>query len=209
MARTRISQATPLVLGGALLIGTAVVAQAPRGAPPPTPPPSGGHEGMAAEAEGPRRAIAVLQPTQGNNVRGTVTFEESGEGVRMQANISGLPGSEHAYHVHVYGDCTAGDASSAGPHFMFGPNDTGITGDLGELRPQGGSAQDAKMIPLAALDGPHSIIGRSVVVHEKGNDPSQPPDGAAGARLACGVIGLDQVEGGQGSGGASGGGGTR
>jgi Cu-Zn family superoxide dismutase len=43
-------------------------------------------------------------------------------------------------------------------------------------------------IGTARLDGPHSIIGRSVVVHARGNDPSQPPDGDAGARIACGVI---------------------
>lgn len=169
------------------------------------------HDGEPAEAsetQAPRRAIAVLQPTQGNNVRGIITFEETSEGVRMQANVSGLPGKEHAYHVHVYGDCSSADGSAAGPHYTFGPNDTGITGDLGELRPQGGGATEAKLIPLASLRGPNAIIGRSVVVHEKGNDPSQPPDGAAGARLACGVIGLDQSEsapraGAQGSAGAS------
>lgn len=206
MRLTRTLATAALCLGGVALGGTAVVAQT--GAPPPTPPPRQAQPpsapGGETTSQGPRRAIAVLQPTQGNNVRGVVTFEETGDGVRMQANVSGLPAAEHAYHVHVYGDCSAADATSAGPHFMFGPNDGGITGDLGELRPQQGGARDAKTIPLATLRGEHSIIGRAVVVHAKGNDPSQPPDGAAGARLACGVIGLDEAGSGASAGGSGG-----
>lgn len=204
MTPKRTLKAALLSIGGVALTATAVVAQT--GAPPPSPPPTrappaSAQQGEASADQAPRRAIAVLQPTQGNDVRGVVTFEETPDGVRMQANVSGLPGGEHAYHVHVYGDCSAADATSAGPHYTFGPNDTGITGNLGELKAQQGSARDANMLPLAQLRGPRSIVGRAVVVHAKGNDPSQPPDGAAGARLACGVIGLDE-----GASGAQGGG---
>lgn len=148
------------------------------------------------------RAIAILRPTQGSNVSGVVTFEETSDGVRAHTNVRGLPGGEHAYHVHVYGDCSAPDATSAGPHFRFGPADTGITGNLGELMGAGGQVTNTTLLREAKLDGERSIIGRAVVVHEKGNDPSQPPDGAAGARIACGVIGLDEAS----SGGAQAGG---
>ena len=51
---------------------------------------------------------------------------------------------------------------------------------------------------LIQLDGPYSIIGRSCVVHAneddlgKGKAPDSKTTGNSGARLACGVIGLDK-----------------
>ena len=44
----------------------------------------------------------------------------------------------------------------------------------------------------ASLAGPYSRLGRAVIIHEKGNDPSSPPIAAAGGRLSCGVIGVNQ-----------------
>ena len=38
------------------------------------------------------------------------------------------------------------------------------------------------------LKGPDSIIGKSVVVHEKEDDFKTDPAGNSGARIACGVI---------------------
>ncbi len=197
---------TTLALGASIVAASAVAENAPEPSSSPAEeqeqqreakaPSAQEQETKAAEAaEGPRRAIAVLEPTEGNNVTGTITFEESPSGVRVQASVNGLPGVEHAYHVHVYGDCSSADGTSAGPHFRFSPADTGITGNLGELQGQRGSAQEATTLDKATLSGERSIIGRSVVVHRKGNDPSAPPDGAAGARLACGVIGLDEAKG--------------
>jgi Cu-Zn family superoxide dismutase len=41
-----------------------------------------------------------------------------------------------------------------------------------------------------ALSGPASIVGRGLIVHAGEDDLSSQPTGAAGARVACGVIGL-------------------
>lgn len=144
------------------------------------------------------RAVAVIQPTKGNEVTGTIWFEKAGEGVSVKAEVAGLPPGKHAYHVHLYGDCTGPDGKSAGPHFHFtGPSQNPpadikiITGDLGELEAgKDGKATAEATIDDASLQGKFSILGRAVVVHEKGNDPTQPPLGAAGGRLGCGVIGI-------------------
>jgi Cu-Zn family superoxide dismutase len=143
-----------------------------------------------------REAVAVLSPTRGNAVTGTVYFRETPDGVDVFATVDNLPGNLHAYHVHVQGDCSAPDASSAGPHFNFTGSSFDrrvgfITGNLGELRPAGrDTATGRRHVPSATLQGKYSIIGRSVVVHARGNDPSVTPDGNTGARLACGVIGI-------------------
>lgn len=148
------------------------------------------------------RAVAVLHPTEGNEVTGTITFQKVAEGVRVQADVQGLEEGMHGFHVHLYGDCTAPDGTSAGTHFNFVGSSTNppadidrITGNLGNLNAGAdGTATADTVIANAKLNGPKSIIGRAVIIHAKKNDPSQPPIGAAGARQACGVIGIANPE---------------
>ncbi len=67
-----------------------------------------------------RPATATLQPTKGNQAKGTVTFTPTDDAnkVKVQVHLSDLkPGSRHGMHVHEKGDCSAPDASSAGGHF--------------------------------------------------------------------------------------------
>lgn len=142
-----------------------------------------------------REATAVLVPTQGSHVTGVVRFRHDGEVLDVTASVDGLTGREHAIHVHVYGDCSSADGESAGPHFHFTGSSFDerpriITGDLGELRPDDKLTTVHRARVQASLQGRYSIVGRAVVVHERGNDPASPPDGAAGKRLACGVIGV-------------------
>src|SRR5438552_17131450 len=63
------------------------------------------------------KAIAVLHPTAGNKVSGTVTFTPVADGVQVHAELTGLTAGKHGFHVHEFGDCSAADASSAGAHF--------------------------------------------------------------------------------------------
>ncbi len=182
--------------------------------PPPSPasPPASAHrshQAMPRAERGPdtwidpgaptpvpvREATAVLVPTRGNRVAGLVRFRDDGQVLQVTASVVGLPAGEHAYHVHVFGDCSSPDAESAGPHFHFAGSSFDeevpiITGNLGELRPDESSQAVHRVRVRATLQGRFSIVGRSVVVHERGNDPAAPPDGGAGKRLACGVIGV-------------------
>jgi Cu-Zn family superoxide dismutase len=144
-------------------------------------------------------AVAVITPTKGHHAKGTVRFREVSGGLEVVTTIDNLPGT-HAYHVHVYGDCSSPDAASAGPHFHFTgsslhPREAIITGNLGELRDEGRiTSTHQTRVDAATLHGPFSIVGRSVVIHAKPNDPKITPDGSAGKRIGCGVIGIANPE---------------
>src|SRR5213082_4223676 len=71
----------------------------------------------AEKPSAPLKAVAVLHPTAGNKVAGTVTFTEVADGVQVLAEITGLTPGNHGFHVHEFGDCSAADLSSAGAHF--------------------------------------------------------------------------------------------
>src|SRR5256885_6359060 len=62
-------------------------------------------------------AVAVLNPTQGNNVHGTVYFTRIAGGVRIDGEINGLKPGTHGFHIHDKGDCSAPDAMSAAGHY--------------------------------------------------------------------------------------------
>ncbi|MFP6572139.1 MAG: superoxide dismutase family protein, partial [Vicinamibacterales bacterium] len=110
-----------------------------------------------------------------------------------QANLTGLTaGTEHGFHVHQYGDCSASDGTSAGGHFNphgadhAGPDAASRhVGDLGNSE-----ATYDRVDTQLAFEGESSIIGRGFIVHGGIDDLSSQPSGSAGPRIACGVIGI-------------------
>jgi len=148
----------------------------------------------------PDKAICVLHPTEGSNVSGTVTFTREGEQVKIVADIEGLTPGKHGFHIHEFGDCSASDGTSAGGHFNpentkhGGPDDEiRHVGDLGNVEAgDDGTAHLQMTDSMVSMQGEHSIIGRAVVIHAGEDDFSSQPTGAAGARLACGIIGIDE-----------------
>lgn len=148
------------------------------------------------------KAIAVLHPTQGNDAFGTVTFTQVDGGVRVEAMIEGLTPGDHGFHVHEWGDCSAPDATSAGGHFNpedkphAGPADSPRhIGDLGNITAdENGVATLDWVDPKLTFSGPNSIIGRGLIVHADPDDLTSQPTGAAGGRVACGVIGVAKAE---------------
>ena len=140
---------------------------------------------------------AVLSPTQGNTVMGTVTFTESNGKVHVVANVAGLKAGKHGFHIHEKGDCRAPDAASAGGHFNPTSKAHGAPeatehhiGDLGNLEADsnGQAKLDRNFDFLALSCGPNSILGKAAVVHDGEDDLKSQPAGNAGPRVACGVI---------------------
>ena len=145
-------------------------------------------------------AVAALAATAGNAASGELRFAAVDGGVHITGQVNGLaPGSEHGFHVHETGDCSAPDASSAGGH--FNPAGTGHgrvgspahhAGDTDNITADGAGVArvDTRLEGATLGDGaPTDIIGKGVIVHADPDDYATQPTGNAGGRLACGVIG--------------------
>jgi len=144
------------------------------------------------------KAVCVLHPTEGNNVSGMVTFTREGSAIKVVAHLQGLTPGKHGFHIHELGDCSAADGTSTGGHFNpenkkhGGPTDSERhVGDMGNIEAGAdGTANLELSDALLAFSGKHSIIGRAIIVHAGEDDLTSQPTGAAGARVACGVIGI-------------------
>jgi Cu-Zn family superoxide dismutase len=143
-------------------------------------------------------ASATLDPTKGNNASGSATFRQTGDAVRVVADVQGLnPGQQHGFHIHEAGDCSSGDGMSAKGHFnpQGAPHGDPLSGahhagDLPALRADsnGRAHVDVTLSGLTVAAGPNSVVGRGLIVHAQPDDYRTQPTGNSGARIACGVI---------------------
>ena len=58
-----------------------------------------------------------MTPTEGNEVKGLITFTQTEGGILIEADIEGLSEGNHGFHIHEWGDISKSDGTSAGGHF--------------------------------------------------------------------------------------------
>ena len=112
----------------------------------------------------------------------------------------GLEPGKHGMHVHEFGETSCGDGTCTGGHFNpFGVDHGGPdaevrhVGDLGNVEAgEDGTASYSRTDTVIELDmsSKACIIGRAIILHAGEDDLTSQPTGAAGARLAAGVIGI-------------------
>ncbi len=145
-------------------------------------------------------AKAEMKDASGKSV-GTVEFFQTKKGVRVQADLMGLPQGEHGFHIHETGQCDAPDFESAGGHFnpsgaQHGSMEAGKhhAGDMPNIDVGSDGKVDVEVLnKMVTTDdkGKNSLFktdGTAVVIHSDADDYKSQPSGDAGARLACGVI---------------------
>lgn len=191
------------LLAASLAIGLAACSGQPdavdEAATPPVDPAPAADAAPDMTLPPPAHTVAILSATEGSSVTGELAFEAVDGGVAITGQVNGLsPGSEHGFHVHETGDCSAPDGSSAGGH--FNPMDvehgrvgagTHHVGDTDNIVADdtGVAVVNTRLEGATLADGaPTDVLGRGVIVHADPDDYATQPTGNAGARLACGVI---------------------
>jgi Cu-Zn family superoxide dismutase len=152
--------------------------------------------GCAAMGIGRATAVANLEPTTGNSAKGTVTFTQAGDVVRVSANLTGLTPGEHAFHIHEKGDCSSGDGMSTGGHYNPGGKPHGPqsgahhAGDMPSITADtNGNVSATFELHGVSIGGDAAdIVGHGLIVHRDADDFKTQPTGNAGPRVACAAI---------------------
>mmetsp|Transcript_11920 Transcript_11920/g.28262 ORF Transcript_11920/g.28262 Transcript_11920/m.28262 type:complete len:163 (-) Transcript_11920:1955-2443(-) len=152
--------------------------------------------------------VCVFYPEGSSGVSGSITMSQTQEDgpTVVEGTIRGLtPGQRHGISLCTYGD-VRDSSSSCGPIFNpFGkthgaPSDDAalkMEGDLGNLTADASGVAAVKLEDARIkIFGPHSVIGRSVVIcagaddEGRGGHENSIATGNAGPRIAFGVVGL-------------------
>lgn len=146
----------------------------------------------------PTLGVAVITPTKGNKVRGSLRLVQKGDELKIMGRVNNLTPGEHGFHIHEFGDQRGTDGTAAGGHYNPDGHEHGApgphshTGDLGNIT---ADAEGVAKVDITVKGTKlHFVLGRSFVIHAGKDDLKSQPSGAAGARVATGVIGIANPE---------------
>jgi Cu-Zn family superoxide dismutase len=145
-------------------------------------------------------AVANLAPTSGSAATGTVNLRQLDNGsVEVRVDLTGVPPGVHGFHIHEKGDC-GDNGNAAGGHYNptgtphGNPNfDPHHAGDFGNVSAdaQGNVSRTFVTRSITVVEGPTTAVGHAIILHANPDDLTTQPTGNAGARIACGVVTLN------------------
>jgi len=138
---------------------------------------------------------------RGAGVSGEIRMSGDNAQIWMEGEVFGLTPGPHGFHVHTSGNMTD-HCKAAGGHFnphgkTHGAPTAGVrhVGDLGNVHTDRfGHTKIRVNDRQALLEGPHTIIGRAIVIHTGqddmglGGDDGSVATGNAGSRAACCLV---------------------
>ena len=158
--------------------------------------------------------IVIFDPNSSTNkakLSGEIKLYQSNKysPTKIKINLSGFqPNKIHAIHIHEYGNIKS--CMDTGGHYNPHNKVHGWYKEDGNFRHAGdlinnivsnenGNVNIEFEDDLVNLLGDYSVLGRSIVIHEKpddlgrGGNPESLITGNAGGRMSCFVIGLDKL----------------
>ena len=156
---------------------------------------------LGAGSAWPEMAVVGMNSTAADGaIAGAVTLTETAKGLKLVALLTGVPAGDHGFHIHEFGSCED-SGKAAGSHYNPKGSKHGDllkeghgkahAGDMGSITAdKDGKAALEVLLPMVGLSsGTFNVGGRSLILHEKPDDLSQPA-GNAGGRIACGTIAI-------------------
>ena len=150
---------------------------------------------LAAIAGTAEMGSATLKIADGETV-GTMSLKATPNGTLVHARFTKLTPGVHAFHVHSIGECVPPFTSAGGhynPHGMrHGLHNSGggHAGDMPNIMVPSSGMQEIQVLNTRInLDrNLFDANGAAIVIHAGADDYKSDPAGAAGPRIACGVI---------------------
>jgi len=143
------------------------------------------------------QAAASLAGGEGYpGLSGTVRFYQTGAGVIVRAEVSGLPHSDlpcrggvFGFHIHTGTSC-GGNMEDPFAEAMshYDPDGCEHPRHAGDLPPLFENNGYALSVFLTDRFSVAEVIGRVVIIHDHPDDFTTQPSGNSGAKIACGVI---------------------
>ncbi|MBF0489589.1 MAG: superoxide dismutase family protein [Candidatus Omnitrophica bacterium] len=144
------------------------------------------------------RHVILKGTASDSEISGTVNLIEENGGIAVEARVQNVPPGKHGFHIHENGSC-AEMGKAAGGHFNPDKVEHGFMPQMGSMHAHAGDMGNIEvgkdgtgtlkifMKGLTLKEGKYAVAGKSIILHEKEDDFSQ-PTGNAGGRIGCGVI---------------------
>jgi Cu-Zn family superoxide dismutase len=159
-------------------------------------------------------AICIFDPNSSTNkakISGEIRFYQPSKfsNTKLHIKLSGFePNKKHAIHIHEFGNIKS--CADTGAHYNPYNQKHGWYKEDGHFRHAGdlinnietdsnGNVDITFEDDLVNLIGEFSVLGRSIVIHEREDDLARGghddsfTTGHAGGRIACVVIGIDKT----------------
>ncbi len=129
-------------------------------------------------------------------IEGNTYFYQTGNGVIVGTEISGLPKSDDAcsdpvfgFHIHEGTECTGNETDPfADVMSHYNPKGCSHPFHSGDLPPLFGAKGYAFCAFLTDRFTVNEIVGKTIIIHSAPDDFTTQPSGNAGIKIACGVI---------------------
>lgn len=152
----------------------------------------------------PKSVKTVVMKGPSGQELGTIRLSETKAGVLLSLDLKGLtPNGEQAIHIHETGLCEA-SFKTAGGHYNPTAHAHGMkhpkghhAGDMPNLRPDDNGEIKTQILNRKITLANNStdtratiydVDGSAIIIHEGADDHMSQPSGAAGSRIACGII---------------------